>query len=833
MRIGLFLSTAIVYTGDLYVPPSPDPFPLIEEVEILGVTSLDPQGTPTAYGINGNGAVLRVRMQATTNARISTLVPSLFSLSVGASGFTNVGGAISATTHNLVLVPSAIMRRQSQGGSPDICETTQLCIQGGVVVNTPTIGVSCDYFFTLLNFVYQGETVVVSVADGWNGVGSTSGFAPTVTNSSTITSATWAKPVYGFMNDPYEPIYDTSYNGVELLVAFQRDGWIGGSIGDGQMVAGVELWASDGTVTGPVSTVVDIELSTFQTRESKPEVFRTNVSLTGLSDTDGTNSLGAGRAYIDGYIYPWRGTRYNILTEGVSWPTAQCPTILPFTKDVDKKYGASIAYVAATAGTPAVSQTPAANKAAAYVAAYGSINLALAGLASFHNSGTGRPAGAIIHNNPHGGRIIILDTAGVGRDIELTGTYTPGSTGSCWVDLEAHVDNTGIVRYVASNTRTFQGGGLGLKIPAAKNGAGNIRANDTTDRSVASWFRHRDATMEFLTASTTTLFQNVGMVFLANLQFIGAQAPGNATSAGLGTSSGSPYKCSKARGITLWDATMGYQTNVVPYFQVGVTGRFSFLDPTITIGSTGQGTNDGAIIYNNKCFANSSSTISVIPATEGWNFVHGAAVWQNIFEQVGTGTGNNGGMAYAAGVQVSHRNIGWGFNTSPCPPGVPDSDKGGNSLEYRSEIVSLGTTADICIVANVASRFAFKSDYESTHNTSHDMGNVGNILVKYGLGCDSNVSQLSSRPVDIGGTQFGWRASDTRTYHQSGEVLYVNSRVLTTGWVSGAGWGDYRPAVGSKARNMIGAGRLWHRFDLDGTQKPNDGTACAGALEGI
>ena len=836
---------------------------VMQALEVLGPSSIDPQGG-TPRGFDGNGTLLAIDLLATVNTALSALVPSLFNVTISSPGYSNNNGAgpISATTQTFTVNPLAVLRRQANttSGASNITNTTQVCLQSGSLTAAPTIGVSARYYLTLPVQVYAGDTVTVTVGAGWNGVGSAAGYGPSVTNSSTLTSAANARPIYGWMMDKCA-VVNASTMPVELHVAFPRSGWMGGA-SNIQMVAGVDIWASDGTNTGPVSQVTSVSLSQMQTANAIAEVFRVAaLDLTGVNDTDGSATNGVGRQFVDATIYPWRGTSYKLSTQGLSWPVRQPCIPHPFIKDTAGKFSGAMAPVRAdglliTATTAGIITTyPAGQPTAAN--SYNTINNAVAALAAWHATatpalGASRPAGAVTHNNSSAGRVLLVNTTGAAEAFQMSGTITPTTTNTALTDIESWSGNSFECYYNAASNRVFTGGYLRMLVRCDKNG-GSIQAGDTTSNSVASYMVLKNANQSWTTSTATSLFQNVAMVSLINVNMLSPQTT-NSVAAGLGQQSTSPYSCIQDIGVTYGDDTTSQQAETRFYQSVGFRGRTVMADPT----TARMGTNDGGYVYNGYFPAFFTSLFNFNSGT--WPITIGQAVWQCVFEGQSS-SGNNVGYQIGS-TTTSFRNVGWGFNTGAYDPAdtaatIQSDDRNGFSLGYRDAIATLGTTADMAVVGNLAPRFAdSKSDYFTVITNgagAAGLGNVGNWTMTYGVDCYSN-AMLINRPLNNinDASQFDWRANDPLTVTNiantvgltaSATNVFTNNRCsAAASWSSGLGWGGYRLQTQASGglnvgKGMIAAGKAWNRYDAAGVARKNaasgatNTTGAAGAYE--
>lgn len=842
-----------VTTGTFQIAISASAPAAINALEVMGPSSLDPQGTGP-WGFQGNGVLLRVNINATVSTALSALDPSKFTITVSSPGFDNNNGAgpIAAVTRVMALTPRAVLRRQANtvAGVTNVTNTTQICYQpnfsGGSITNTPSIGTAADFFLVIPVQVFQGDTITVSVANDWNGVGTAGGSGPAVTNSSTLTAEANATPLYGWFNlSSLRLAADTL---VELQV-FHRYAWMGGA-SNIQAVAGVEIWATDGVNSGAHSVVTNVGLSTLQTQGNPNEVFAATPALSGVNDTDGSATLGVGVQYYDGYIYPWRGTRHQISVNGVAWPTPIPETVLTFKKDVAGKYAGGIASVMVGGLLPATSLVgisttyPVGYPLAA--AAYPTPDVALKALAAWKIQGVGRPAGAITtQNNADGCRVVHFDNAGADQSYEMAGSVTPTTATSCVVDLEPWTGNTGDAFYTASANVNYTGGFLRLKMRANKT-TGSLRAGDTTSNSVATLMALDGKNQTWGASTATSFFQNVAMVELRNVSMV-APTVTNAVAGGMGQSTTSPYRCRKAIGIIYGDNTVGVATQVIPWHFAGCRGNFGPASPSFSR----QSTNDGMIVANNSFFISPAALLDFKPqndiggTADTYNFTRGAVFHQNTFECINTG-GNNVGFQ-SGSTSVSVRNVLWTFNSgahgkNDDNTALQNDDRDGFSICYRDNSQCLGTTADVVFAGNLTPRWAFKADYFTIFQQGGSglgaagLGQTGNFTLTYGVELMSNCLLINRGLNNINdASNFAGRSQDPLSVTNQGIVTWVDNRADTIAWASPAGFGDYHlknAAAGGNntGKGIVAAGYARSRYDQFGTLRKNAVNGVTGLL---
>lgn len=836
----------------------------VQALTLLGPTSsaiLDPRGTGP-YGYQGNGVVMQMDFICTSTLSICPIDVSKIHITGFSQGYNNNGGAgpISSTTRIFTGNPIELLRRQPQSGNLALSQTQQLFRQSGAVVNNPTIGTTVSVFLVMPWQGFAPDTFSVAFDAGWNGGGSTAGAGPTVTNSSTLDSTLDDAPLFGFFHTPCTRTASNTLN-IELQVAGHSAGWLGGA-SNIQMVAGVDLWASDGTTTGAVTQVTSVALSSVQTLNGKAEVFKAALNISAIADTDGSDNIGPGIAFVDGTIYRWRGKPYNIRNDGVAWTTRttgtpQPCTIHPFVKDVGLKYGGGVAYVnpAGAGGSPQVFTGPAANAAAAAAGAYANPNTALLALQNYNNATTGRAAGAILHQSAQGGQLHLLNLTGSAASTELTGTWAPVATGNCMVEVLQSPFNTAEAFYNASANRTCGNGMFrftGVRIN--KNG-GSLQFGDTTANSVASLVAFENFSVTWPVTTTTAWVQNVALCYLFNYNAISPIATNVAASA-LGQSSSGPYRAAKAIGVTWGDPT-SFTGQFIPYHAVGVVGKLGNGSSPMEPSAVRQSTNDGFIVYNCQFLGFSDSIYSFGQAA--WQFDRGFCVWQNVFEGT-SNSGNNLGFQVGASAASNVKNGMWGFNTGAHDPAdtntsLQTDDRNGFSLGYRNATANLGSTIKLVVVANLTPRIAQKGARFTLDNAGGE-GNVGGWTNRWGIDHWYN-GELISRP-DLGGTYgvppvqrplnnlnssnavFDWDIADydASTGYGSASNLGIVTWVNNLCSSGGNGGGDYHLKDAASGGNNVGKGyvppgKAWNRFDGGGAARKNaagGATGLSGAL---
>lgn len=815
----------------------------INALEVMGPSSIDPQGTGP-WGFQGDGTLVRLNYTPSTTAPISNVVASLLQFTVSTPGKDNNfnAGPITAVTKNIVIAPRAVLRRQEDttSGAGNITNTTQVCYQPdfatGTITNTPSMAMTADIFLVLPMRIYAGDVITCAALAGWNGPGSTAGAGPTVTNNSSLTSTANAAPIFGFFNLP--GAYYTANPLVELQV-FHRYAWLGG-LGSPQAVAGIEFFASDGTTDGPVTTVTDVSLSTLQTQGNPNEVFAGTPDLSTIADSNSTGTLGPGLAYITARIHLWRGATYDIRVDGAAWPTPQPCTVHPFRKDFAGKCGGGIASVmlggtlAATSIAGISTTYPVGRPATS--AAYATPDVALKALAAWKVQTSGRPAGAITtENNAAGCRVVHFDNAGADQPFEMAASVTPVTAPSCFATLEAWTGNTGDAYYNATVARDYVGGYLRLKMRAHKNG-GAIRAGDTTSNSVATILALDGKTQTWGASTATSFFQNVAMVYLRNVTMV-SPTFSNSVAMGMGQQTGAPYRCSKAIGVIVGDNTTSHDAQMVPFHVAGCRGNFTVGGPT----SSRQSTNDGGIVANTSFNALTGTLYDFKPSSDisgsadAFDFVRGFALVQNTFEGINTAGSNIGFQAGSTTRSV--RNVLILQNTGAHSVDDDNAllnttgggdDRGGLSIEYRDNIPCLGSTADVVVANNIATRFAWKAGYFTifqqggTGVGAAGLGQVGNYALLYGVEVDSNCMPFNRAWGSLNdASNFAGRVTGPLSVSNTGIVTWVDDRARTIAWAPGMGWGDYHlkdAAAGGNnvGKDMIAAGKQWSRYDQGG-----------------
>ena len=808
MQLGISLALTRVASGGGGAGPVSD----ITEAEILGVTSLAPDGGTPDYGINGNGWVLRLRTTALAGG--STPDPSKVFPTVQSDGWSaaNVAATVTRT-----LTPSAMLRRPANGTTMPTSTTDPqaLAIQGGSVVapGSLTPGDPVDWYFVLPDYVYPDCAVTVEVDEGWYSTAA-AGSGPTVTNSST---RAYPQPKYGFMNTPHERVEASSYT-VELWCNGHRHAM------NGRAVAGVELWARDGTNNGTATAVNDTSLSTLQTNGNIEEVFSASVNLSGVNDTDGSTTVGAGVQYIDGYIYPWLGPRYQISVDGASWPTAQPCTILTFVKDTAGKYGGAIAYVnpAGAGASPAVSRTPAANYAAAKVAAYATHAAARTAIAAFNNGTSGRPASPITHNDLGGSRIEMLDNDGVNQTFELAGTISEAA-GNCWFDTIDSTLNAASCYYDQATASVRQVNTLTrFKMACVKDTTAGVigcgTAGNTQDNALMiAWEAKPGASSSAITISAGTTapwVRQVGLFYQRNLDYPSGATGANVASLGVEGTSG--FRCSKAIGITYpFDAAT--VPTLTPYMLVGYRGRGLLTDPSTTT----QTTNDGFIVsggvLNKQASANNFITL--------WNMTRGFYLGQGVVEFT---AGQDFGPAGASTATTFVLDGIIDYLTLPqAVAGAAVEDVGRLNHGYSDGSGSRGRIVEICMNYCVSARIATKTETFAYFNGGGITGCVNNLPTAYNVGCRGN-SVMISRPASFTASDFWRKVIDSKSQQNIGNCGWTDNQA----GIGGTGGGTYTP-TDTKLKNRVEAGLQRRKYDLAGNARDNGGTyGYGGAYEG-
>lgn len=783
----------------------------ITQAEILGVTNLDPDGGAPSQGVNGNGWVLRVRTLAISAGGVPD--PSKFTVTIRDPGYTTSGASIVSTTVTRTLTPLACIRRLANGTTMPTSTTDPqaLAIQSGAVTAPGSLvaGTAVDWYLSLPELVYSGATsVTVSVAAGWYSTAA-HGSGPTVTNSST---ETYPNPIYGFVNLPQERVEAST---------MLNELWCNGHLfaRNGRAVCGVELWARDGTNNGTASTVIATTLGTIQTRESIAEVFSASVSLTGVNDTDGTGTLGAGVQYIDGYIYPWIGTRYQISTDGVAWPTAQPCTVNPFVKDTAGKYGGAIAYVnpAGAGASPAVSRTAAANYAAAAVAAYATHAAARTAIVAFNAATAGRPASCITHSTLGGSEIRMLDNAGVAQTFELAGNIGEAA-GNCWSitknDAALNVAKCSYLQGGATAVRTVPTLTL-FEMDLSKAGTAAIigcgTGGNTQGNSLMICWRGGTVT---LTAGTTTPYlRQAGLVYQYNINFniaaLGANVPG------LGIESTSGLRCAKAIGITYSDVSSAIVPALTPYMLVGYTGRGILTDPSATV----QTTPDGFIVDNCKLLkqASSNNWIGLWALTRGFYIGQSALVF-TASQDFGPVAASSGTMLDVANGLIEHLTI---------PPDRADytTDYARINYCYVDGAANRSRVPFVAMAYCISARMATKTDTFAFFNGGGVTGATGNFKVAYNVNSKGN-SLAISRPPSFTASDFWRKVIDAKSQQNVGAFGFTDNQAGPTG----TGAGTYT-LTGTEVKNRVASGEARRSFDIAGAARKNDGTGAGGAYE--
>lgn len=752
------------------------------QFEVCGPTSLDPAGSP-AYGVDGNGWLARIRLTALSGA---VLDASKILITVADEGWEKSGGGVSATTRYRYITPSAVLRRPAPN------QATQLSMVSGAIA-APTVGQPVDYFLTLSNedHIYQGSTIVgVEVAAGFYGA------AAAGSVSGPVNSSTWQyqDPGHGFFNTPCERVTGGSI-AVELEV-FHRHAM------NGQSVAGVELFATDGTNVSASVFVNLPELSSLQTVGDIAEVYKATISTTALNQ-----AVASSLCTVDAKIYPWIGSPYTISTQGAAWPTPQPCTVLPFVNDKTGAYGGAIACVKAGVTGGAVSTSIATARAAPFP----TINAAITAIATWNNTVSGSHIAT--HNDYSGATIYLMDNAGADQGHELTGTVSTAA-GTCWLDIKADPNNSGRAFYSMVNSRRVDGGMFRISCDIDKTGAtGALSCNDTAQGS-NKMLAVQNATVSLTAGTTNPYLISAGLVYQRNVIYpvaLGQNVPA------LGTHSTSGMRCSKAIGIEYGDSATTQSVNIVPYMCVGLKGKFVVTTPS----TSSQSTNDGGIVYNCRLHA-ISVTMNILGSA--FEISRGFEFSQSVVEFI---SGQDFGIS-AGSSTANIKNVRVFGLTVPPAAGNPSADVGRFNHAYNDDAATRGKNCDIVVKYNILGRGATKSDYFSYYNSGGVVGNVGNFSVAYNVASRGNIMAFN-RPATLDGSEYFRKVFDSKTAVGVGEIPFVDNKAGTTG---ATGFGNYRLTGGSNpAYDVVEAGLGWRRYDLAGLPCNNDGTGAAGPYE--
>jgi hypothetical protein len=778
VSLGLGLGLTMMQHAAPSAPPA-DPSDVLA-FEVMGVTSLDPAGSP-AYGIDGNRWLGRVRVVALPGAAPD---PSKFLLTVQDPGFDNAGGVITPVTRTRYMVPTAVVRRQAPN------QAAPLTMVAGAVA-PPEVASEVDYFLSCPGSIYAGSTIVgVQVAPGFYG-NAAAGAVVNVINSST---RNYQDPVLGFMNQPHERAAGGTY-GVELHLTHRH-------AMNGQAVAGVEFFATDGAHVSPSVFSTAPELSSIQAREAIAEVFKATVSTAAL-DQAGAATV----CTVDAKVYPWIGTLYQLSVNGAAWPTPQPCTPLRFVNDKTGGYGGAIACVK----TGAVGGTVSASIATARAAPFPTINAAITAIAAWNNTVGG--GHTVAHNDYGGATVYLMDNAGAAQGHELTGTVTEAA-GTCWIDVRPDPANTGRAFYAMTASRRVDGGLFRLRCDVDKTGAtGALSCNDTAQGS-SKMLSAMDATVTLTAGATNPWLISAGLVYQRNILY---PIAGGQNVPALATHGTSGMRCAQAIGITYGDAASTQSVAVVAYMAVGLSGRFVLGTPSIT----SQSTNDGGIIDNCKFFA-IGVTMNILGSA--FEISRGFAITQSVIEFI---SGQDFGIS-ASGATANVNNVLTFGLTIPHAAGDHTADVGRFNHGYNDVSATLGKISDVVLRSCLSGRFATKSDYFSYYNSGGVLGNVGNAAITYNVDCEGNVMSLN-RPVTIDGSEYFRRAIDPLSAVNVGAIPYADNKAGTSG---AAGFGDYRlTGPSNPAYGRVAAGRAYRKFDLAGVARKNDGTGAAGAYE--
>lgn len=797
-----------VTTGAFQILINATPISDIIQAEIMGVTALDPDGGSPSIGINMNGALMRIRALVLDNVTLPNPT-KIIPVAVDA-GFDNSSGAILAHNWTRTLTPfaNALLHRQATGGGNQTVVYIEQPSGTIKALASLTVGQYADFFVTLPEFIYPSSNVSVTATAGWYSTAA-AGSGPAVTNSST---KGFPNPKYGWMNWPCERIEASTYT-VELWCNGHRHAM------NAQAVAGVQLWGADGTHTSPVSEIVTTTLGTIQNRGAIAEVFHAAVSLTGVSDTDGTITNGAGTQFIDGFIYPWIGPRYQLSVDGIAWPTAQPCRILPFVKDTAGKYGGGIFYVnaAGAGGAPAVSRTPAANYAAAVAKAYATEALGRAALVTFNSGATGRPAGAISHADTGGAQVHYLCGAAADQGYELAGNIATAG-GNCWYEFMSAPVNVAQgfkAFYNQSTLRSVQSLTRGNGLDCVKGSTLGVLSGGDSSVGSTRLIGWKDSKVSLNAGTTTPWLRTVGMVAMSGINF-DAAALGTLICS-LSNEGASGLRCIHAVGITYGTSATTQGQFVTPYFAVGLSGKLIPSDPS----ATQQTTNDGFVVDN--CQFNAlSSTVSLI---QTFAFTRGAYLGQTLIEYIAA---QDFGISGGGSGIVDLDDVLLEYITNPNDAADFNVDLGRFNGPYNDSGGTRGRRAYVQDVGYAGARRAKKSDVFSVVNGGGILGNVGNFECEYGVGCFGDRISVA-RPFSFSVGIVVQKVGDAQFTDSLGNLSFTSNKA----GVGNTGFGTYSlPPGANSLKDAIPAGKARRRLDFFGNARLNDGHGAAGLGEG-
>lgn len=758
----------------------------MKSLTVNDATPIDPQAKSggATVGASGSGWVATVVLKGITSLT-GTCVPSALTLSVSDPGYDTSGNA---TTVSRTITGVAQVRRQYPNGATKMISTN---------------GTDLTLLISLDDWIYSGTTILSANIGASFYTGCTSGHTgATFTNAS---ATAYPKALFGWLNEQEDANTSSAYP-VEAVV-FHRHATAG------QQVACVKYSATDGTLTGSVSTVSATTTSAKLVQGNIPEVWAANVDFSTLAVTTGSTFC-----TINAQVYPWLGDSsavLNLTNDGVAWPTSLPITPLRVLNDRTGAYGGAYAYVQAGAGgTPQVSKTSATARANPYA----TITAAMNAVKAFN------AANGIVHSDHGGAFVRLMDNAGAAQTHTIsTAPTAPASPSATYCTVEPDPANTGAisVQFTAQSQypdmMRWRGFTLASNASSTRTfiGQNNARSKLVVDKVTYDLTANA---MDGATYYSAKYLRNITLTGGRSVDFNGIP---NATA-----------------NIALMAGVVGTATSSVS----GINDQ-----PKLTIGcvlpkflsqpepfATGDG-DHGRIIYNNKfyraVFSSTARTLSYGFANVQNQYEHdgadAAVMSMNFFadgdlttitnyvEQHNTAVGNRASRMYndAVGSQVA-------------PNGIP----------------KLG-----CSIYNIWDDYNIKTD---TYNAD-GAGATGNWAYYYSVGNRGNVSlfgavnrSTADAPANdnsfaayLGGA---WLPSSeynlfrTALGFTQAQIMAMFGNYTVGPQASPAIGGNYVPAsTAAYLKGRVPAGRSVLKKDLAGTTRRTDGTGAAGAYESL
>lgn len=765
----LDLSLAIPSSGARGQAPAPPA--AITSLTVMNTTILDPDGS--GFGIDGNGWVVRVVMPYVVGA---TFDPKKLLFTVQDPGYDNAKNVVTRTRY---IQGGKVIRRQ---------------LPNGVNLQSSDDGTTLTAYFSIEDLIYQGSTIIgCQAAAGFYGAAQ-SGAVTTLINNSV---RGYYKPGLTWLNLQHERATGSTHS-VEAAASHRH-------MMNGQQVACIEFFGTDGTNTSPGALSSTPALSTKQINGKIAEVFKAAVLLGALTQATLCN--------VNAKVYPWIGDASSVLdlsTDGAAWPTALPKTQLRFLNDKNGTYGGAHAFVKIGASGGAVSL----DQTAARTTPFPTSIAAIAALATFNN--TTSAGHTDLHNDHSGSRIWLMDTDGAAADHTFAGNI-PTATGLCWTTFAVDPAATATVRISHTALRSFSGIGLyRFACPVVQSGAFNLSGGSDVNNAMLAF---DGSTMDAGGNTGAAVNYRVGLTYFRNVTILNANS---ANSSPLQSSGAARREMAPlALGVIHTDATANM--GCFAYAIIGCTfKRYTLGELPSTF--TQVDAPDGQLIINNLVI--DSRATSIFGSTRAKTALF---MLQNVFESANKVTGPCVQIG-ADGMTVALDNIVSAYNTIP-----------GNTSECRRNWGYADVLGSVGVVKRIWSLFEIVSEYDCktdtfTTNTSAT-GRTYNWEIIHGVGF---VGVVCLRGATDGSTVPGYKAP---TGNWLGEYWPANCKPFVTaaavpftddkaGGSAALGGGTYTlTGAVNAAYDMVPAGRAGLSFDMNGVARRNDGTGAAGAYE--